>query len=126
MLHQIRSDARPRSAQSRLTMHRKGLIGRDPFEGAKHSLQNLHRRAGPVQVELIEMLDSRLNKVLLLVVLLVESDDERHVLLFEVGDVIGRSEGTISFGRDRLLKGGPRKCQNAALNDPIQITVLRV
>lgn len=124
MLHQIRSNARASASQTRLAMHRKGLVGRYRFKGGNDGIQYFERWTRSIQIIVLHVSNVGVTKVFFGIGFLVETDHEIHIFGVEIGDVIGGREGAMSFGTDIATIMRTGKGQYTILDDPIQVAVL--
>lgn len=127
MFHQIRADTGTRSSQTGLAVHGESLPLGYRLKRVQDLLQDLHGGTRSVHVEVFHMPYTGLYKVLFVIILLVEPDDEIDFVLFEIGNVVGGCQRAVSFGRYILLVRGSGEGEDLflAAGDPIQITVLR-
>lgn len=86
--------------------------------------QQVIGRIAAVQEVQLHVVNALGGESLGVIVLLVESDDQLHVSLFEVGDVVVGAERVISSGCHlvRCVRSG--KCDELSIKTPIQIAVL--
>lgn len=98
VLLDVRSDAGSCSTKASLAMNSNST--RCCLTDLDELLKDVVRGCGAVQVVHVDVVDTSISEALLVVVLLVESDDECDVHLLEVRDVVVGTEGVVS------LRGG--------------------
>jgi hypothetical protein len=74
---------------------------------------------------LLKVANACLDKVVFVVAFLVETHDESNVLLLKVWNVVGWGQCAVTFTRYVSLVVRTCKRDDAVLDDPVQIAILR-
>ena len=126
VLHHIAANQHPRSPQPSLAVHgQRPLSFKLRLGNLQKPLKNPVRRTRPVRKVQIVVRNPVVQKPLPVVHVLVQPHHARDPVLLEVPHVVLRRERAPPT-KALALSVGPRKCQELARNDPVQVPVLHL
>lgn len=120
VLQGISSNEGTSSSQTSLTVDSQSSLF--SFSNLEEGVNDFIRRARAIQEIEIGMVDTILDESLFIVLFIVKSDDSGNSELFEDGDIIFRSESSVTFSISGLVRGATES-NELAWNDPVQVTV---
>ena len=122
VFHEVGPDARPRAAQSCFAMDREGIFA--TLKSFQYLVEYLHRWTRAVKEKGINVADTRIDEVLLVVTSFVQPNNHTNVFALEIRNIITWCQRTIAFWRYMALKGRPSKSKDFIFDNPIQVTIL--